>query len=186
MNQNIFQISARHLGELALLNFCPKCFWLKLKLNFKLPFQIFPGIFSSIDSYSKKITWTYYQKYKKVPPWFNEFGNFIKPVKAPSYNNFYFIDENTNIKLTGVADEIFLKSDNSYFIADYKISRFTNTQDELLPLYEVQLNSYALIAKNSGFSPVSGIGLVYYEPMTEVSDDSLEKLIIDEGLEMEF
>jgi hypothetical protein len=56
------QISAKNLGSLALQDFCPRCFYLKLKLRFKLPFQIFPGIFSSIDSYSKKITWTYYKK----------------------------------------------------------------------------------------------------------------------------
>jgi hypothetical protein len=53
-NQTI-QISAKNLGILALPEYCPRCFWLKLKLQFKLPYQIFPGIFSSIDSYSRKI-----------------------------------------------------------------------------------------------------------------------------------
>jgi hypothetical protein len=49
------RISAKNLGELALHNYCPRCFWLKLKLNNRLPFQIFPGIFSAIDSYTKDV-----------------------------------------------------------------------------------------------------------------------------------
>ena len=44
------RISAKSLGELALPDFCPRCFWLKTKARGKLPFQIFPGIFSSIDA----------------------------------------------------------------------------------------------------------------------------------------
>ena len=60
MNEKQIRISAKNLGQLVLDDFCPRCFWLKLKLGFKLPFQIFPGIFSTIDSYSKKITWQYF------------------------------------------------------------------------------------------------------------------------------
>jgi len=37
-----FRISAKNLGELALSDFCPRCFWLKLHIR-QLPFQIFPG-----------------------------------------------------------------------------------------------------------------------------------------------
>jgi len=40
-------ISAKNLGEVALPDFCPRCFWLKLHAR-QLPFQIFPGIFSAI------------------------------------------------------------------------------------------------------------------------------------------
>lgn len=40
------RISAKTLGELACADFCSRCFWLKAKAK-KLPFQIFPGIFSS-------------------------------------------------------------------------------------------------------------------------------------------
>ena len=42
-------ISAKTLGEPVLPDFCPRCFWLKLHAR-QLPFQIFPGIFSSIDA----------------------------------------------------------------------------------------------------------------------------------------
>jgi len=49
------RISAKNIGALALPDFCPRCFWLKLKARNRLPFQIFPGIFSSIDAYTKRV-----------------------------------------------------------------------------------------------------------------------------------
>ena len=48
------RISAKALGELACADFCPRCFWLKLHAR-QLPFQIFPGIFSPIDAYTKRV-----------------------------------------------------------------------------------------------------------------------------------
>ena len=50
---------------------------------------------------------------------------------------------------------------------DYKTARLTNGQDELFPLYEVQLNAYAFIADVCGYSPVSGLALAYMEPTTD-------------------
>ena len=62
MSQQI-RISAKHLGQLALADFCPRCFWIRLRCADKLPFQIFPGVFASIDSYTKKTTAMHHQKY---------------------------------------------------------------------------------------------------------------------------
>lgn len=184
MNGEPIQISAKTLGELAMLDFCPRCFW--IKLNCKLPFQIFPGIFSSVDSYSKKITWGYFEKFGKLPDWFSEFGEFEKPIKAPGRKVFFYLDKATNVKLTGIVDDIVQKKDGSYFVLDYKTARYTGTQDKLLPIYTVQLNVYALIAQNCGLDPVSGIGLVYYEPPTCNSVDDIDEAILDDGFKMPF
>ena len=46
-------ISATALGELAHTGFCHRCFW--VKRHCKLPYQSFPGIFSSIDSSIKRV-----------------------------------------------------------------------------------------------------------------------------------
>jgi len=151
-----------------------------------MPYQIFPGIFSSIDSYSKKITWKYWEKYNQVPTWFSPFGEFTEPVKVPHFNKFSIVDKKSNVQLRGVPDEIFRAADNSYFIADYKTAKFTKNQDALLPLYQVQLNSYALIGEQCGFSPISGLGLVYYEPQTEVSVDNIDEALLEEGFKMPF
>ena len=90
------RISAKTLGSLALEDFCPRCFWLKMKLEQKLPWFIFPGIFSSIDSYSKNITWSYFDKYGKLPKWFAPYGTFMRPVQVPHHTRFFVIDEKNN------------------------------------------------------------------------------------------
>ena len=185
-DEPLIQISAKNLGYLALPDFCPRCFYIKLKLKFILPYQIFPGIFSSIDSYSKKITWAYFQKYKRIPPWLTPFGELVEPVKFPHFSKYFIIDENTNIKLTGAPDEIFLCADNSYFILDYKTAKFTKNQDLLLPLYTVQLNSYAYIFEKLNMGDISGIALCYYEPLTNISADNLDSLLISDGFHMAF
>ena len=50
---NPIRISAKNLGYTALSDFCPRCYWLRLKTGFSLPYQSFPGIFSSIDAFTK-------------------------------------------------------------------------------------------------------------------------------------
>jgi len=187
MNNNQIRISAKNLGAFAMPNYCPRCQWIKLK--YKLPYQIFPGIFSSIDSYSKSIAWAYYDKYNKLPPWFDTFGDFDEPIPVPGWSKFFFVDKETNIKLTGVADEIVKKTDGSYAIIDYKTARFTKHADSLHPIYKVQLNGYAKIAESIGISPISQLVLLYYEPMTdiiEITTDELNELVSEDSFKMGF
>lgn len=188
INSQTLRISAKNLGILAQPDYCPRCFYLKLKLQFKLPFQIFPGIFSSIDSFSKKITWTYYDKFKKLPPWFSDFGQYVKPMQVPHYTQFFFVDEETNVELRGVPDEVFLTKEEFYSIIDYKTSRYTDQQDKLLGMYKVQLNSYALIGERSEiFSPVGQLLLVYYEPHGGILEvEQLEEVLLEEGFNLPF
>lgn len=186
MASNMIRISAKTLGALAMPDFCPRCFWLQLKLDFKLPYQIFPGIFSSIDSYTKKITLFHTERFGSPPRWFDSFGKFVRPVKIPPRSEFFIFDEASNVQLTGVPDEIFLQQDHSYFIADYKTARFTATHDSLMPIYVVQLNGYAMIAGQCGLRPVTGIGLVYYEPQTNVTSDTLDLVLLEKGFHMPF
>jgi hypothetical protein len=180
------RISAKNLGELALPNFCPRCFWIKSRCNNKLPYQIFPGIFSSIDSYTKKVTNMHFEQHQRVPDWFSGFGSLGKPVKVPHYSKFSVIDAQSNILLWGMPDEILHKSDGSHFIVDYKTAKLTEAQDKLLPLYEVQLNSYAYIGERVGFKPISGLGLLYYEPQTGISAEQIDSFILGDGFLMHF
>ncbi len=183
---NTTTISCKDLGALALKNFCPRCFWIKRRCENKLPFQIFPGIFSSIDGYTKKITNVHYEKSSLVPKWLLPFGDFVKPMKVPHFSKFFAMDLETNIQLRGEPDEIIQKKDGSYFIIDYKTAKYTEAQDELLPMYEVQLNAYAYIGNRCNFNPVSGIGLVYYEPQTDLTLENLGGRLLKEGFYMEF
>lgn len=167
MHSQQITISAKNLGELALPSFCPRCFWLKLRLNNKLPFQIFPGIFSSIDSYTKTIVHSWFDRHRKSPIWLNGIGELIGYVNPPHWSKYGIVDEDNNVLLRGGPDAIFIRSDNNYVIADYKTSKYTGSQDKLLPMYQVQLNSYALIGEQHGFKPVSNLALIYMEPVTD-------------------
>jgi len=179
------KISAKSLGELALPSFCPRCFWLKLHAQ-KLPFQIFPGIFSSIDSYSKKVTRAHFECHGDLLRWFKEFGLEGEPVKVPHYRQFQVQEEKSGVLLSGSPDEILHLKDGSYAILDYKTSKFSKTQDSLYPMYETQLNAYAYIGLHNGFSPISQLVLVYYEPITDMTDQQIEQLIHEEGFDMIF
>jgi len=180
------RISAKDLGVLALPGFCPRCFWLKMRCQNKLPFQIFPGIFSSIDSYTKKVTGVHYARYNQLPPWLRQIAELGRPVKVPHHSKFRVLDEEKDILLTGAPDEIIQRDDGSHLIIDYKTSRFTKNQDSLLPLYQVQLNAYAYIGERQGFDPVSGLALIYMEPQTDLTEDQLDSVLRDDGFLMGF
>src|SRR5205809_367150 len=103
---NPIQISAKNLGQLALNSFCARCFWVRLRCREKFPFAIFPGIFSSIDSYSKKVTASHFAKHRRVPQWFDGFGEIGTPIKVPHWSQFNATDPATNVTLTGMPDQL--------------------------------------------------------------------------------
>lgn len=170
------RISAKNLGDLAMPGFCPRCFWLSLHSE-RLPFQVFPGIFSSIDSYSKKITGYYYETHQEMLSWLIKHGFEGRPVRAPGHQKFRITHEATDIILTGVVDEMIELTDGSFALIDYKTAKFTKSQDRMLPLYEVQLNGYAYIGERIGFSPVSKLALLYYEPITDIEVEQINNLV---------
>jgi len=53
-------------------------------------------------------------------------------------------------------------------------------------MYEVQLNGYAYIAENIGYRPVTGLGLVYYEPFTDITPDLIDDYEENDGFYMYF
>ena len=185
MNEQI-QISAKNLGSLALLSFCARCFWLRMKCHNKLPYAIFPGIFASIDGYSKRITTYHFGRHGRVPKWFEGFGELGSPIKVPGWSKFQLIDEETNIRLTGVPDEILRHRKKELSILDYKTARFSDTQDALAPMYHTQLNAYAIIAKSIGLGTTSRLGLLYYEPVTDLNSAGSDLLIKDDRFLMAF
>jgi len=177
------QISAKDLGWIEMEDFCPRCFW--VERHYKLPFQVgFPGIFSSIDSYTKNVVSKYFERYGKLPDWLGGIGEVKRLVKEKSSD---FRVERDGVTLTGVPDEIFQRPDGSYGIIDYKTARYTGNQDILMPVYEVQLNGYAYIAEAIGDKPVNDLYLVYFEPPSHDHFDELtSKHTTAEGFEMPF
>lgn len=169
MDQQI-RISAKTLAELAMPGFCPRCFWVKRRMPDRLPYQSFPGIFSSIDSFSKKVVHGWFDKGAGAPAWFEALGEISGYKQPPHHSRFCIVDEDNDILLTGDPDGVFVRPDQSHVIVDYKTSRYTPNQERMFPLYEAQLNAYALIGEQCGLEPVTGLALIYTEPAT--SDDA--------------
>ncbi len=163
------RISGKNLGELALPNACPRCFWIKQHLK-QLPYSIFPGIFSTLDSFTKRCVHGVFDDTGKAPIWLQALGDVVGYIEPPHHNKFLMTDEKTGVVLSGAADGILKKADGSYIIVDYKTARFTEYQDHLLPMYEVQLNAYAMIAESLGMSPVLELALIYFDPTFSLDD----------------
>lgn len=180
------RISAKTLGAVALPDFCPRCFWIRLCVNDKLPFQIFPGIFSSIDSYNKRIVHRWFDRHGGPPPWLGGLGDIVGYREPPHFSKFNMVQEEFNILLTGAPDAVFVRADRSHLIADYKTARHTGAQDRLLPLYEAQLNAYALIGEQCGLKPVSGLALIYMEPVTDDGAADQDESHREDGFVMGF
>lgn len=155
-------ISAKDLGELAQDGFCPRCFWLGRHLD--LPFEGgFPGIFSSLDSYTKAVVNERIRRGAGLPTWLSHIGK-VKAVTEPNYRKFRTTLDGATI--TGSLDAILHMESGSFVILDYKTARAPKPDllDELMPIYQIQLNGYALIAEALGMSPVEKLALVYFEP----------------------
>ena len=177
------QISGKDLGALAQASFCPRCFWISRRA--KLPWQVFPGIFSSIDSYSKKVVHGQFDK-SGAPGWLAPLGELKGYKDPPSAHKFRVPVEAHGILLTGAPDAVFERADGTLVIADYKTSRYTEGQDRLMPVYRVQLNAYAYIARGLGWNPVSALALIYTEPVTDDGAAVSEAAKREDGFAMGF
>ena len=185
MNEQI-RISAKSLGAVALPDFCRRCFWIRLRVNDKLPFQIFPGIFSSIDSYNKRIVHRWFDRHGGPPPWLAGLGDIVGYREPPHFSKFTIVLEEFSLLLTGAPDAVLVRADRSHLIADYKTARYTGAQDRLLPMYEAQLNAYAMIGEECGLKPVSGLALIYMEPVTDDGAADQDESHREDGFVMGF
>ena len=167
-------IGAKDLGSLVLPEFCPRCFWFERHFG---PFPMrFPGIFSVIDSASKKSVRRSFFQRKKLPDWLDipdvtEVLPLEEAGKVEAYRNrkyLIILHRESGWILKGAPDNIFKLQDGTIHIVDYKTARYTQRQNELHPLYGVQLNCYALLAHKL---PVSKLSLVFCEPNSELEND---------------
>jgi hypothetical protein len=178
-------ISATELGYYASSRFCPHCAWVRLNVK-NLPYQSFPGIFSTIDRYNKLIVRNYFQRENSLPTWLSQLGEAQAYVDPPHWSRFKILDETSGLTLRGEADGIFRMADGSYTIVDYKTSKFSGAQRAMLKSYETQLNAYAYIGERLELSPVGRLALVYMEPQTEEETVLNPELADEQGFIMGF
>ena len=180
------RISAKNLGILALPDCCERCFWIRAKLGWKSPWAIMPGIFSSIDGFSKRAILASYENTGHFPSWVAGRWSDARPLPTPHHSTFRLTDPKTGIVLTGVPDLMLGLPNRRLAILDLKTARYSDHQDFLLPMYKVQLNGYALIAESLGMGHVEALGLVYCEPPANDANSGLDALVSDVGFSMPF
>ena len=159
---------------------------MRAKLGWKSPWAIMPGIFSSIDAFSKRAILAFYEKNGHFPPWIAGRWAEATPRPTPHHSTFRLVDPKTGIVLTGVPDLMLGLPRERLAILDLKTARFSDHQDELLPMYKVQLTGYALIAESLGMGHVEALGLVYCEPPAGDGDRGLDARVGDRGFTMPF
>lgn len=177
------RISGKVLAQLNMPDFCPRCFWIKQKVK-KLPYQIFPGIFSSIDAYSKRVMHAWFNMFESEPSWLPELHGVIGYLPVPHWSKFKRLDPKTRITVSGAMDDLFVHKDGTHIIPDYKTAKFTANADKLFPLYVGQLNAYRWIHEGFGHI-VSSLPLIYCEPVTDESACS-PWIFNDDGFSMGF
>jgi len=172
-NEKLKYIGVKELGNLAKADFCPRCFWYEKHFG---PFPgFFPGVFNVIDSNLKNSVWSRWEKEKKLPEWLKiENVDEVLPVESIGVvekirGRKYLVvrDEKTGLILRGIPDLILKLKDNTLHIIDFKTSQFKE-EDQFFPMYEVQLNGYALLATKM---KVSRLSLVYFNPTNEISEE---------------
>jgi len=175
------RINARDLGQVLLDNFCERCFWFtrKFPLSQNHPFASpMPGIVSQVDAYAKRVVSTHWQSNGVLPSWLTNAlsGSFaglnfrsVRPINPTRWRLSLF---GNRCELVGEADAIWEFPDGSWFIADYKTASWTQTQQNLLPLYEAQLNAYAYLAQQKFHKTIVGLALIYSEPEHNIPNAS--------------
>ncbi|MEW5826284.1 MAG: PD-(D/E)XK nuclease family protein [Candidatus Bipolaricaulota bacterium] len=179
------RISAKNLGSMALPSFCPRCFWLALHAK-TLPYQIFPGIFSSIDSYTKRVIHAWLDAHAGAPFGLDQLGEITGYIDPPHHSRFGMEVPGHDLLLTGAPDGILTFADRTIAIIDYKTAKFTPAQDALLPMYEIQLNGYAAIAEHVQMGRVSKLALVYAEPVTDEETAADPRIHTHDGFVLPF
>ena len=145
-----------------------------------------PGIFSSIDGFSKRAILAAYEKNGHFPPWIAGRWAEAIPLPTPHHSTFRLTDPETGIVLTGVPDLLLGLPNRRLAILDLKTARYSKHQDALLPMYRVQLIGYALIAESLDMGVVDALGLVYGEPPPNDDNQGLDALVDDQGFSMPF
>ncbi|KKN43609.1 hypothetical protein LCGC14_0701520 [marine sediment metagenome] len=164
------QISAKVLGQVAMPDFCERCFWIKLHSK-KIPWQIFPGIFSTIDAYTKKIVHQWIDRLMSSEIRDADCPQFLKDLsingymKVPHWSKFRTEIKEFGITLSGGADDL-LTNPGGIHIPDYKTAKYTANQDKLYPMYRAQVQGYARIAEDLGLT-VDSLSLIYMTPATD-------------------
>lgn len=161
-NMVLDKITVTNLAQLKSDRFCPRCFWLKSRFDFKYPWNIFPKIFNKFDLYEKSFTESHFKKHGILPPWLSKY-DISEIITPPGFGKFCAM-HSSGVKISGVTDHIFKKKNGKLAIIDYKTA--SPLDDNFFDVYVAQLSIYKWLATEFGYGEVEDLALVYYDPIT--------------------
>lgn len=178
-------VSATELSSYAGRYPCLRCAWVRMHVK-DLPYQSLPAIFSSIDSYTKKVVASHFQQNGNLPNWLRELGKIEDFINPPGWRKFFRQDPSTEVTVRGEADAIFQLEGGSFLILDYKTSKYNPKRIRTMQVYEIQLNAYAWIAEGMGYSPVNKLYLAFMEPKSDGNYASSPDSVNSNGFSLGF
>lgn len=139
---------------------CPRCFWLHHNKGIRRPDTIFPSLPGGMD----RILKSYFQRYRgttELPPIVN--GKLLGKLMNPLPKTLHYIDKELGAILYGRMDEALDFGDGTFAPVDHK-TRGSAPADEILTMYQLQMDAYDFLMRENGM-PTKGIAyLVYYHP----------------------
>lgn len=175
------RIQVRNLGQ-ALL-YCPRCLWIRHRYALDRDHPLWspmPGVFSILDDYTKETVGRLLNS-GGMPRWLaQEFPALLPPLRVihpPRWG--FWVLKFGDAEVVGVPDCIIVDTSNQWYILDYKTARWTENQEAIWPLYEAQVNGYAWLARKLENAQVAGLGVVYFEPVTDspLSHDTFDMVL---------
>lgn len=156
--------------ELSLVNECERCLWRSVRLR-----RARPSMFSSLPGGLHKILEKEVEVYawrKEKPPWLQHIlGELLTVRKKLEYDY-------NGITLVGILDDLMKTYTAGYTIIDYKTSRSPYDLAKAEKYYQIQMDGYALLLEENGYSPVNDAVLIFFSPsLSGMGHDVMETQI---------
>ncbi len=142
---------------------CKRCFYLKVRHNFRRPASPFPKIFGTIDLLMKDIYLG--ESTRKMTSLLPE-GKAIMSGKWVTSEPFYGSGHTNSCFISGIFDTLVKFDDGTFGIVDFKT---TTPADHHVEFYGRQLHAYAYALEHAApgklsFSPITRLGLLCFNP----------------------
>jgi len=154
-------------STLSLLHECPRCFWLQHHAHVPRPRGMFSSLPNALDAIIKANVYPFIPLNSK-PSWLLPELRGASVVNVPKL--FY---EKDGVTMSGSLDQLLQLEDGEYFIVDYKTSRHVYTPETAAKFYSLQMDCYALLCEENGFEPVETAYLVFFTPVSMLSEGAL-------------
>ena len=178
------RISPRHLGQMLLADFCPRCFFYQVQMNFKPPFdRSMPGLMFHMDSFEKRIVLAHLEEHGAMPKWLKKL-DCTSAVDFPAKMTMEFPKH--DIELVGMPDAVFRKSNNNLYLIDWKTAMYKGEADPFMPIYQTQLLGYAVLLEGNGIGKVEDAALVYFQNGLKNYESKPLDLMTAQGFDVPF